>query len=194
MVKRYHLNEHWLNTPPWVIFTFFKLCKWYQIAQSISHNIAEFKTMIIEMYLTLFYTCKFIVYNSRNTESPKLIFGHFSWHLVGTNFLKFQKKKKKSIGFRLHPRSNSSKFLKSRNSCHRYFLILIFILSSINKNLKTCFYLEYISSFQIKKSFSCTEPGKLENCRKTSSHSKFDVIKKSTAAADPRHLKVEAAD
>ena len=24
------------NTPPWVFFTFFKLCKWYQIAQRIT--------------------------------------------------------------------------------------------------------------------------------------------------------------
>ena len=145
------------NTPPWVLFTFFKLCKWYQIAQSISHNIAEFKTMIIEMYLTLFYTCEFIVYNnSRNNESSKQIFGHFSWYLVGRNFLKSQKKqtKKNSTVFGLHPWSNPSKFLKSTNSCHRYFLILIFILSSINKNLKTRFHLEYISSFQIKNNLS----------------------------------------
>ena len=26
------------NTPPWVFFTFFKLHKWYQIAQSISYT------------------------------------------------------------------------------------------------------------------------------------------------------------
>ena len=25
------------NTLPWVFFTFFKLCKWYQIAQSASY-------------------------------------------------------------------------------------------------------------------------------------------------------------
>ena len=25
-----------INTPPWVFFTFFKLCKWYQIVQSIT--------------------------------------------------------------------------------------------------------------------------------------------------------------
>ena len=25
------------NTPPWVFFTFFKLCKWYQIAQRITY-------------------------------------------------------------------------------------------------------------------------------------------------------------
>ena len=36
------------NTPPWVSFTFFKLYKWYQIAQSVScivniANIAELK-------------------------------------------------------------------------------------------------------------------------------------------------------
>ena len=26
------------NTPPWVFFTFFKLYKWYQIAQSASYE------------------------------------------------------------------------------------------------------------------------------------------------------------
>ena len=26
------------SIPPWVIFTFFKLCKWYQIAQSITYK------------------------------------------------------------------------------------------------------------------------------------------------------------
>ena len=26
------------NTPQWVFFTFSKLCKWYQIAQSISYS------------------------------------------------------------------------------------------------------------------------------------------------------------
>ena len=27
-----------INTPPWVFFTFFKLYKWYQIAQRITYN------------------------------------------------------------------------------------------------------------------------------------------------------------
>ena len=27
-----------VKAPPWVIFTFFKLYKWYQIAQNVSHN------------------------------------------------------------------------------------------------------------------------------------------------------------
>ena len=26
------------NTPPWVFFTFFKLCKWCQIAQNITYS------------------------------------------------------------------------------------------------------------------------------------------------------------
>ena len=29
------------STPPWVYFTFFKLCKWYQIAQSIMYEYLE---------------------------------------------------------------------------------------------------------------------------------------------------------
>ena len=28
-----------INTPPWVFFTFFKLCKWYQIAQRIINGV-----------------------------------------------------------------------------------------------------------------------------------------------------------
>ena len=30
------------NTPPWVFFNFLKLCEWYQIAQSVSHESGEF--------------------------------------------------------------------------------------------------------------------------------------------------------
>ena len=32
------------NTPPWEIFRFFKLYKWYQIAQSITHDYLVFIT------------------------------------------------------------------------------------------------------------------------------------------------------
>ena len=51
-----------------------------------------------------------------NTGSLKTKFGHFSWNLVETNFLKRM--------FGPHPRSDPSKFKKSRKSCHQYFLIL----------------------------------------------------------------------
>ena len=27
-----------INTPPWVFFTFFKLCKWYEIAQRTTYT------------------------------------------------------------------------------------------------------------------------------------------------------------
>ena len=30
------------NTPPWVLFTFLELYKWYQIAQSVSYYISDF--------------------------------------------------------------------------------------------------------------------------------------------------------
>ena len=30
-----------INTPPWVFFTFFKLYKWYQIAQRTTHNLPK---------------------------------------------------------------------------------------------------------------------------------------------------------
>ena len=36
MVKLQAINM-WSNTPPWVFFTFLKLHKWYQIAQSITY-------------------------------------------------------------------------------------------------------------------------------------------------------------
>ena len=32
------------NTPPWVFLTFFKLYKWYQIAQSVSYFMIHFGT------------------------------------------------------------------------------------------------------------------------------------------------------
>ena len=34
------------NTPPWVFFTFFKLYKWYQIAQSVTHGLASVKVTL----------------------------------------------------------------------------------------------------------------------------------------------------
>ena len=30
-----------INTPPWVIFTFFKLYKWYQIAQGTTYIVIQ---------------------------------------------------------------------------------------------------------------------------------------------------------
>ena len=36
-VKNTH-RETLLKTPPWVFFTFFKLYKWYQIAQRIAYG------------------------------------------------------------------------------------------------------------------------------------------------------------
>ena len=33
-------------TPPWVFFTFFKLCKWYQIAQRITNNLLILTTSV----------------------------------------------------------------------------------------------------------------------------------------------------
>ena len=40
------------NTPPWVFFTFFKLYKWYQIAQSIIT--IYFDRLILNFYFALF--------------------------------------------------------------------------------------------------------------------------------------------
>ena len=42
-----------INTPPWVFFTFFKLYKWYQIAQRITNNILQFSLFILLFGVTL---------------------------------------------------------------------------------------------------------------------------------------------
>ena len=44
-----------INTPPWVFFTFFKLYKWYQIAQSISYDVLN-----LPMTLSLHVPLNFI--------------------------------------------------------------------------------------------------------------------------------------
>ena len=118
--------------------------------------------------------------NSGNTDSSKLKFDD----------LKFSRKKRTEVSnkkfiskgvFGPQTWNDTSKFLKTGNSCHQYFLILILIPGSINKSLKPYFYLEYISGFLLqkwlKKSFFCTELWKLKKCRKNSSKPKFDVIK-----------------
>ena len=52
------------NTPPWVLFTFFKLCKWYQIARSISY-LRGFRTNTGRRYPPLAFccSCAFIFFN-----------------------------------------------------------------------------------------------------------------------------------
>ena len=41
-----------INTPRWVFFTFFRLYKWYQIAQQIKYSLDSFKFLF---WLTWFY-------------------------------------------------------------------------------------------------------------------------------------------
>ena len=41
-----------INTPPWVFFTFFKLNKWYQIAQRTTYNDLVFITLTIRCNVT----------------------------------------------------------------------------------------------------------------------------------------------
>ena len=41
----YACNFFKINTPPWVFFSFFKLYKWYEIAQSVSINFFGKKVM-----------------------------------------------------------------------------------------------------------------------------------------------------
>ena len=42
------------NTPPWVFFTFLKLCKWHQIAQHISFNSSHSFSLLMLVLLIFF--------------------------------------------------------------------------------------------------------------------------------------------
>ena len=44
-----------INTPPWVFLTFFKLYKWYQIAQRITYKKEMLMTSDLEQLLTCDY-------------------------------------------------------------------------------------------------------------------------------------------
>ena len=46
---RYHLYNLTSNTPPWVFFTFFKLYKWFQIAQRILYRKKEIPLLALSM-------------------------------------------------------------------------------------------------------------------------------------------------
>ena len=42
------------NTPPWVFFTFFKLCKWYQIAQQKHIKTKLYNLHIYNIYIYIY--------------------------------------------------------------------------------------------------------------------------------------------
>ena len=49
------------NTPSWVFFTFFKLYKWYQIAQSITHELTiPFIMLTFQNFFLEMQQCKFV--------------------------------------------------------------------------------------------------------------------------------------
>ena len=52
------------NTPPWVFFTFLKLYKWYQIAQSVTYYVMRsFKISLKRARKTSFIKTKILLYN-----------------------------------------------------------------------------------------------------------------------------------
>ena len=63
-----------MNTPPWVIFMFFKLCKWYQIAQRTTYRLQQF-----------FWPCRgmkpdFKIYDKNNI--------YYQMHAISSGFCK----------------------------------------------------------------------------------------------------------
>ena len=57
------LNFTKSNTPPWVVFTFFKLHKWYQVAQNITYIDSK---LMLSIYLSLQH---FIISNKHTQSS-----------------------------------------------------------------------------------------------------------------------------
>ena len=44
-----------INNPPWVLFTFFKLYKWYQIAQRTTYVLKLLENVVISMLRTFWF-------------------------------------------------------------------------------------------------------------------------------------------
>ena len=53
------------NTPPWVFFTFSKLCKWYEIAQSITYILRK----MLNILLNLFQATDLFLYPVKTLEN-----------------------------------------------------------------------------------------------------------------------------
>ena len=67
------------NAPPWVLFTFFRLYKWYQIAQRITFTTRKKNLPILNPYLpnaNILYTL--------NTPKNPAFFGVFSGYIIPT--------------------------------------------------------------------------------------------------------------
>ena len=93
------------NSPPWVFFTFFKLCKWYQIAQSISNrqeeicknvtsNIGKLNGLLFVPYDNLFLSffvcvCVFLLFLCLEKKLPFFPeIGYYQHHRCRLNSLK----------------------------------------------------------------------------------------------------------
>ena len=65
------------KTPPWVLFTFFKLNKWYQITQRISHIHLEMRRsiewfhMMRKLVANSFYSTNVLLYLLETSENQK---------------------------------------------------------------------------------------------------------------------------
>ena len=64
-----------INTPPWVFFTFFKLYKWYQIAQRTTNNLGKqlFQAICSKYVFRLLHALKFHVFSAKLNMMVKVV-------------------------------------------------------------------------------------------------------------------------
>ena len=82
----YHLacNFTKSNIPPWVLFTFFKLCKWYQIVQRITYE--EFISHFFLFRKFIFTKKPSIGFSSASKNSKEYISEHITEHLLHDHY------------------------------------------------------------------------------------------------------------
>ena len=70
------------NTPPWMFFTFFKLCKWYQIAQCITFQSSSF---LMQGSHSLFFCKSEILFHEHDLYQTRKAIGFNSLWLNGSD-------------------------------------------------------------------------------------------------------------
>ena len=83
----FHMKQKTCNlySPPWVFFTFLKLCKWYQIAQSITYRTTReietkkyFKGAEVLLITSFHLYLPIAVYNSKFLLKIRQLMGDFT--------------------------------------------------------------------------------------------------------------------
>ena len=70
------------NTPPWMFFTFFKLCKWYQIAQRISCRVS------LKQLITCYFMCFSKTFYYLTGLYFNILAKYFKWnHCLGNQLI-----------------------------------------------------------------------------------------------------------